>query len=67
VVVEPLGSHLLLTMKVGDQTLKVTTRADFQVVPDQTIYLRMEPDMIRWFDPASGRPLVEGESVDAVR
>jgi hypothetical protein len=26
-------------------------------VPDQIIYLRMEQDKIRWFDPQSGMPL----------
>jgi multiple sugar transport system ATP-binding protein len=54
VVVEPLGSHLLLTADIGGEPIKVNTRADFPVVPDQTIYLRMEPDKIRWFDPQSG-------------
>jgi hypothetical protein len=32
-VVEPLGSHLLLTLTVGSQVIKVTTRTDFQVKP----------------------------------
>ncbi len=57
VVIEPLGSHLLLTVDVGGQILKVTTRADFPVVSDQTIYLRLEPDKIRWFDPENGGPI----------
>jgi multiple sugar transport system ATP-binding protein len=56
-VVEPLGSHLLLTVDIGGETLKVNTRADFHVVPDQKIFLRLEPDKIRWFDPQSGRPI----------
>lgn len=56
-VVEPLGSHLLLTVDIGGETLKVNTRADFPAAPDQTIYLRLEPDKIRWFDPQSGKPI----------
>jgi multiple sugar transport system ATP-binding protein len=56
-VVEPLGSHLLLTVDVGGEVLKVNTRVDFPVEPEQTIYLRLEPDKIRWFDPQSGTPV----------
>ena len=58
-VVEPLGSHLLLTVDVGGESLKVNTRADFPVAPDQTVYLKLEPDKIRWFDPQSGKPVAE--------
>jgi multiple sugar transport system ATP-binding protein len=58
-VVEPLGSHLLLTVDVGGEPIKVQTRIDFPVAPDQTIYLRLEQDKIRWFDPQSGNLLRE--------
>lgn len=53
-VVEPLGSHLLLTVQVGEANIKVQTRVDFPVKPDQTIYLNLEADKLRWFDPESG-------------
>jgi len=56
-VVEPLGSHLLLAVDTGGESLKVVTRADFPVAKDQTIYLRLESDKIRWFDPESGKPV----------
>lgn len=53
-VVEPLGSHLLLTVQVGETPIKVQTRMDFDVAPDQTIYLQLEPNQVRWFDPETG-------------
>ena len=53
-VVEPLGSHLLLTAQVGDTPIKVQTRIDFPVEPDQTIYLTLEANQVRWFDPQTG-------------
>ncbi|MBI4672222.1 MAG: ABC transporter ATP-binding protein [Chloroflexi bacterium] len=53
-VVEPLGSHLLLTVQVGETPIKVQTRMDFNIAPDQTIYLRLEPKQVRWFDPETG-------------
>jgi multiple sugar transport system ATP-binding protein len=53
-VVEPLGSHLLLTAQVGDTPIKVQTRVDFPVEPDRTIYLKLEANQLRWFDPQTG-------------
>jgi multiple sugar transport system ATP-binding protein len=46
-VVEPLGSHLLLTVKLGDQVLKVTARTDFPVQPNDHVWLQLEPEAIR--------------------
>ena len=54
VVVEPLGSHLLITATVGDQLLKVVTRADFEVQPGQTLYLVPEMDKVRWLRSSNG-------------
>jgi multiple sugar transport system ATP-binding protein len=59
IVIEPLGSHLLLTVDVGGEPIKVQTRVDFPAKPDQTIYLQLEQDKIRWFDPQSGSLLME--------
>ena len=56
-VVEPLGSHNLITMQLGPEQIKVNTDADFQAQPGQTIWLRLNADKIRWIDKASGRAL----------
>ncbi len=53
-VVEPAGSHLLVTAVVGDQRLKLLTRADFPAQEDGPIWLRPEADKLRWFDPETG-------------
>lgn len=53
-VIEPLGSHLLLTTQVGDTPIKVQTRIDFPVKVNQTIYLNIESHRVRWFDPQTG-------------
>lgn len=57
VVVEPLGSHLLLTANVDGQTLKVVTRTDFPVRAGQTVWLVPEPDKLRWLRSADGLAL----------
>ncbi len=56
-VVEPLGSHLLVTAAVGDQKLKIQARTDFPARPDAPLWLRPEPDKLRWFDPESGQEI----------
>ncbi len=56
-VVEPLGSHNLLTVRVGDERIKVNTHADMIFQPGQSIWLRLAADKIRWLDRESGRAI----------
>jgi multiple sugar transport system ATP-binding protein len=53
-VVEPLGSHLLVTASVEGQVVKVVTRTDFSVQPGMPIWLQPEPDKLRWLRAADG-------------
>lgn len=53
-VVEPLGSHLLLTTQLGSQSLKVVTPADYPIGPNQSLWLRPEMNKLRWLDAESG-------------
>ncbi|HEV8655175.1 MAG TPA: ABC transporter ATP-binding protein [Candidatus Limnocylindria bacterium] len=55
VVSEPLGSHTLLTVKVGEDSLKVVAPADDVFQPDQMLQLGPEAHKIRWMDEATGR------------
>ena len=50
-VVEPLGSHNLVTVQVGGERLKATTRPDAHLDRDQEVGLRIDPGRIRWLDP----------------
>ena len=56
-VVEPLGSHLLLTMQVGDQSLKVTTPSDFPAQTDTQLWLQPDYGKLRWLDAETGAAL----------
>jgi multiple sugar transport system ATP-binding protein len=51
VVVELLGSQLLVTAQVGDQPIKVLVRADAPIGAGDELWLRPEPEKVRWFDP----------------
>jgi multiple sugar transport system ATP-binding protein len=46
-VIEPLGSHLLLTLAVGSQSLKASTRVDFAVKPRDRVWLRPGQGSVR--------------------
>jgi ABC-type sugar transport system ATPase subunit len=66
-VIEPLGSNLLITAVVGagsdasgqsPQRVKIQTHIDFPVRADQPLWLRPDPDKLRWFDAESGREVM---------
>ncbi len=49
-VVEPLGAQNLLTIRIGDDTVKVSTHPDLKVAADDHVWLRFPADKIRWID-----------------
>jgi multiple sugar transport system ATP-binding protein len=56
-VVEPLGSQNLLTVKIGDDLVKVATHPTFRVEPGMDVWLRFPGDKIRWVDRENGKVL----------
>ena len=59
-VVEPLGSQNLLTIKIGSDTIKVATHPTFEVHPDENVWLRFPAEKIRWVDQKNGQVLYPG-------
>jgi len=57
IVTEPLGSHTLLTVKMGDAIVKVNAHSDSVFRTGQDIWLRPIPEKIRWMDKETGRAL----------
>ena len=57
VVAEPLGATQLLTVRVGEDILKVATDPDLPVQPGQRVGLALVPEKIRLFDPDSEKAL----------
>ena len=53
-VVEPLGSHNLVTLALGAEQLKATTRPDERLERDQEVGVRIDPERIRWLDAERG-------------
>ena len=56
-VVEPLGSHTLLTVQVGNHVVKVSAHPDSAFRRGQEIWLRLNAKKIRWMDKETGRAL----------
>ena len=57
VVVEPLGSHVLVTARIEDQLVKVMTGIDAQIKAGDDLWLQPVTSKLRWFDPASGQEI----------
>jgi multiple sugar transport system ATP-binding protein len=53
-VVEPLGSHALVTVLVGNTQVKVQAPIDVAVRPDEAIRLRFDEATLRWMDAGTG-------------
>lgn len=56
-VVEPLGSHKLLTMQVGSEGAKVSVPPDLSCNPKDDVWLHFDPEKIRWMDGATGEAI----------
>ncbi len=54
-VVEPLGSHVLVTVTIKGAEFKVVAPAGFTAAEDSELWLRPAPDKVRWFDPDTTR------------
>ena len=55
VVVEPLGSHNLITARAGDDLVKISAPNHFFPEPGDEIWLRFRPGQIRWLDRETGK------------
>jgi multiple sugar transport system ATP-binding protein len=53
-VIEPLGSHNLVTLAIGDARLKATTRPNEAVQPDEVVSLEIDARRVRWLDAETG-------------
>jgi ABC-type sugar transport system ATPase subunit len=53
-VVEPLGSHALITVLVGKTPVKIQTPVDSPVRPNEQVALTVDRARIRWMDDATG-------------
>jgi multiple sugar transport system ATP-binding protein len=60
IVLEPLGSHNLLTVRCGEDTLKVSVNANLFPLADSDVWLRLEPARIRWMDRDTGMAIHSG-------
>src|SRR5918996_4739376 len=60
IVLEPLGSHNLLTVRCGEDTLKVSIRPELFPQVDSHVWLRLEPARIRWMDRETGTAIHTG-------
>jgi multiple sugar transport system ATP-binding protein len=56
-VVEPLGSHVLVTVTIAGTEFKVVAPTDFTAAEDSELWLRPAPEKVRWYDPETQREI----------
>ena len=54
-VVEPTGSTILLTVALAGAQLKVQAPPTFRTTPGSTVWLSVDPDRLRFYDPTTTR------------
>jgi multiple sugar transport system ATP-binding protein len=64
-VVEPLGSHNLVTVDLDGQLVKATTRPEVTIARDAEVGLRLDWSRVRWLDKETGRSLDEAPAMTA--
>jgi multiple sugar transport system ATP-binding protein len=57
-VLEPIGSHQLLTAQVGTDVIKVSVPPEFEADPGRQVWLRFDPRRVRLMDPQTGQAVM---------
>jgi multiple sugar transport system ATP-binding protein len=55
--VEPLGSHDIVDVRVGDETLRARCESGFSRGEGQKVWVSLDPHRSHFFDAASGTSL----------
>ncbi|AEG57440.1 ABC transporter ATP-binding protein [Sinorhizobium meliloti] len=53
-IIEPLGSHDIIDLKVGDQMLRARTKSGFVRRPGEAVWARIDPAQAHFFDSSTG-------------
>ena len=55
--IEPLGSHDIVDVRIGDATLRARTESGFVRAAGGPVWVALDPDQAHFFDRASGLAL----------
>jgi multiple sugar transport system ATP-binding protein len=56
-IIEPLGSHDIVDLKVGDTMLRARTKSGFVARPGEKVWARIDPAQSHFFDTTTGNSL----------
>ena len=56
-IIEPLGSHDIVDLRVGDTVLRARTKSGFVAGPGAKVWARIDPAQAHFFDTTSGKSL----------
>ena len=55
--IEPLGSHDIVDLKVGERFLKARTPSGFVRAPGEAVWARLDVGQVHFFDATTGNVL----------
>jgi multiple sugar transport system ATP-binding protein len=56
-IIEPLGSHDIVDLKVGDAMLRARTKSGYVSGPGEPVWARIDPSQAHFFNTATGQSL----------
>lgn len=56
-IIEPLGSHDIIDLRLGSQTMRARTRSGFVPGPGSPVFVRADPARAHFFDTQTGNSL----------
>ncbi|MGO7164466.1 TOBE domain-containing protein, partial [Rhizobium johnstonii] len=56
-IIEPLGSHDIVDLKVGHQMIRARTKSGFVPGPGEAVWARIDPAQAHFFNTATGSSL----------
>jgi len=56
-IIEPLGSHDIVDLRIGSQLLRARTKSGFVPRPGERVWARIDPSQAHFFDAATGNSL----------
>jgi len=57
-ITETLGANKLLTVQIGEKTAKFVVPPDFQVGPDNKVWLNIQKEKLRFMDKSTGKAII---------
>lgn len=57
-IAEMLGSNKIITVQIGEKIAKFVVPPDFEIEPDEKVWLKIEKEKVRFMDKSTGKAII---------